>query len=179
MVLHHQSSWYKLIPENLRFKGPTRVVIVDDTGDILMDLEIPGRIKFLGERDNPSRPLTRPLQVHYNDFLPRRLDLVKGRYIVLGYATVIMTELRLSAIGADFVELCRDPTIRKCFAEANPNEVREYLLRRTQPLNLRRIAALFRQTIPEDLRDQTLLLHKCYLKVKAEIERAFANLPRN
>ena len=142
-------------------------------------MEIPGKIEFIGERGDPSRPWTRPLVLRYDDFLPRLLEALKGHYLVVGFGTVVMAELRLSAIAADLVELARNAEIRKHFAEVNPNENKEFLLKSTQPLTIKRTAELFHEPLPEDLRQQTLMFYRCYLRVRQRVEQAIDATPKN
>ena len=108
------------------FRGPSRIVVLDSDGRTALDsdvtFEIPGYIEVVGERGGAARPWRSQNVVPYGQLLPRLLEALKDKMLVVGNAAAALLELRLSARSANVVELCKDHEVRVFFSEENPHE---------------------------------------------------------
>ena len=183
VVLHHESTHYGVLGGGFVFRGPSRIVVLDSDGRTALDsdvtFEIPGYIEVVGERGGTARPWRSQNVVPYGQLLPRLLEALKDKMLVVGNAAAALLELRLSARSANVVELCKDHEVRVFFSEENPHENASSLLENRQPLPLRRTAELFGEMWPEQLVEQARLLYRIFMRVRERVERAFLRVEQD
>ena len=182
VIVHHSSAHYELVGSEPKFvfRGPARIVCVDDTGALLfrecVTLAVPGKIDVCppleGQKDPWGGQVPKP---YSGETLKVFLSCLQGKYLVVGDASKALKELRLAAPEGCLVEMSSNLAIReKMYTKAQLSE-RGSIMDMKKPQSLAKVVQLLGDNWNKDsLEDQAYALYRVYANIRGEVEKRFA-----